>query len=65
MFEEEAAYQSEPTEPIEQETHTEAAEPAAIQEPPAPEGFTVKYNKEERFVAKDEAPTWIQKRPEL
>lgn len=62
MDEDQATYQSsEPAEAVEQETYTEAAEPAATQEAPAPEGFTVKYNKEERFVAKDEAPTWIQK----
>ena len=62
MDEEQAAYQSEQTESIEsQETHTEAAETATTQETAAPEGFTVKYNKEDRFVGKDEAPTWIQK----
>lgn len=61
MTEEEAAYQSEQTETATQETHTEAADTATTQETSAPEGFTVKYNKEDRFVAKDEAPTWIQK----
>lgn len=53
-----AAYQSEATET---ETQTEAAETVTTQETAAPEGFTVKYNKEDRFVGKDEAPTWIQK----
>lgn len=61
MDEDQAAYQSEQTESTEQETYTEAADTATTQEAPAPEGFTVKYNKEDRFVAKDEAPTWIQK----
>lgn len=60
MDEDQAAYQSsEQTETVEQDTHTEA-DTATTQEA-APEGFTVKYNKEERFVSKDEAPTWIQK----
>lgn len=58
--EQQAAYQSEQIESTEQETQTEAVETVTTQEP-APEGFTVKYNKEDRFVAKDEAPTWIQK----
>lgn len=61
MDEEQAAYQSEQTESTEQETYTGTDDTAATQETPAPEGFTVKYNKEDRFVGKDEAPTWIQK----
>jgi hypothetical protein len=59
MDEDQGLYQAE--EVIEQETQTEAAETVTTQEAAAPEGFTVKYNKEDRFVAKDEAPTWIQK----
>lgn len=62
MEDQQAAYQSEQIESYEQEPNTEAADPVTTQEePPAPEGFTVRYNKEDRFVAKDEAPTWIQK----
>lgn len=51
-------------EPVIQETsHTPAAEaPVTTQETPAtPEGIRVKYNKEERVIGLDEAPTWIQK----
>lgn len=59
--EQQAAYQSEQNESYEQETQTEAADTVTTQETAAPEGFTVKYNKEERFVSKDEAPNWIQK----
>lgn len=33
--------------------------PATTQE--APKGLTVKYNKEDRFIPEEEAPTWIQK----
>ncbi|WP_028609226.1 hypothetical protein [Paenibacillus harenae] len=61
MEEEQVAYQSEQIETTEQETQTEAVETVTTQETAAAEGFTVKYNKEDRFVAKDEAPTWIQK----
>jgi hypothetical protein len=41
----------------------ETSDPVTTQEAPTepPKGFTVKYNKEERFVSEDEAPTWIQK----
>lgn len=60
--EQQAAYQSdEQIESYEQDTQTEAVDTATTQETPAPEGFNVKYNKEDRFVSKDEAPTWIQK----
>ncbi|UKS25029.1 hypothetical protein LOZ80_25975 [Paenibacillus sp. HWE-109] len=46
--------------PIETSTQTEQANtPAATQE--APKGLTVKYNKEDRFIPEEEAPTWIQK----
>ncbi|MFS0837263.1 hypothetical protein [Paenibacillus sp. 1P03SA] len=38
---------------------TSAPDTATMQE--QPKGYTVKYNKEERFVPDDEAPSWIQK----
>lgn len=47
-------------EPVTTET-TVTETPATTQEAEQPKGFTVKYNKEERFVSEEEAPTWIQK----
>lgn len=46
-----------------QQENTEhpAAETAATTQTTAPEGIRVKYNKEERIIPTEEAPTWIQK----
>lgn len=46
-----------------QQEHTEhpAAETTATTQETAPEGIRVKYNKEERVIPNEEAPTWIQK----
>lgn len=46
-----------------QQEHTEqsAAETTATTQETAPEGIRVKYNKEERIIPTEEAPTWIQK----
>lgn len=42
-------------------TATEEAPVTTQETPSAPEGIRVKYNKEERVIGLDEAPTWIQK----
>ncbi|MFF2156063.1 hypothetical protein ACFVVQ_12175 [Paenibacillus chitinolyticus] len=44
---------------VETTPETSAPDTATMQE--QPKGYTVKYNKEERFVSDDEAPGWIQK----
>lgn len=46
---------------ITEPSNTAAAAPATTQETPAPQGIPVKYNKEDRVIPYEEAPTWIQK----
>ncbi|WP_342440015.1 hypothetical protein NSS79_15415 [Paenibacillus sp. FSL L8-0436] len=50
-----------PEEVITEPTNTAVASPATTQETQAPQGIPVKYNKEDRVIPYEEAPTWIQK----